>query len=225
ERQEDSAASPRNPKLRVLIASLCDAISVVKPNFEGNAMNVIVYDLPGDPGLEYHVPDPWVLQLTLGQRMDRERALAQIAREALPAVAANLVFATEAELPTLGQCRNRKTAALRAACQQEIAGGYGSAALGALHTYPATEVDQRNMAAAVTASLLPGVATDWTTPFWCADTAGTWAMRDHTAAEIQCAAADGRGAVVAAQRKLAALLARVSAATAPAALDGLAWSP
>ena len=188
-------------------------------------MNVIVYDLPGDPGLEYHVPDPWVLQLTLGQRMDRESALAQIAREALPAGAENLVFATEAELPTLGQCRNRKAAALRAACQQEIRTGYGSTALGALHTYPATEVDQRNMAAAVMASLLPGVSEDWTTPFWCADPAGTWAMRDHTAAEIQRAAADGRSAVVAAQRRLAALLAQVSATAARADLDGIAWSP
>src|SRR5579862_7880267 len=98
-------------------------------------MNVIVYDLPGDPGLEYHVPDPWVLQLTLGRRLDRESALAEIAREALPAAAGNLVFTTDAELPTLGQCRNRKAAALRAACQQEIRNGFGTAALGALHTY------------------------------------------------------------------------------------------
>jgi lysophospholipase L1-like esterase len=90
--------------------------------------------------------------------MDRERALAQIAREALPAGASNLVFATEAELPTLGQCRNRKAAALRAACQQEIHAGFSSAALGTLHTYPAGETDQRNLAAAVMASLLPGQA-------------------------------------------------------------------
>ena len=187
-------------------------------------MHVIVYDLPGDPGLEYHVPDPWVLQLTLGQRMDRESALAQIAREALPAAAAHLVFTTEAELPTLGQCRNRKAAALRAACQQKIREGYGSMALGAPHAYPATEVDQRNMAAAVTASLLLGLPADWTTPFWCADAAGTWAMRDHTATQIQRAAADGRNAVVSAQRKLAALLAQVSAAASRADLDAIEWS-
>ncbi len=187
-------------------------------------MNVIVYDLPGDPGLEYHVPDPWVLQLTLGQRMDRDSALAQIAREALPAAAGNLVFTTEAELPTLSQCRNRKAAALRAACQHEIRGGYSSAALGASHVYPATEVDQRNMAAAVMASFLRDLPADWTTPFWCADAAGSWAMRDHTAAQIQRAAADGRSAVVAAQRKLAALLDQVSTATERAELDAIGWS-
>lgn len=188
-------------------------------------MHVIVYDLPGDPGLEYHVPDPWVLQLTLGQRMDLAGALAHIAREALPAAASNLVFTTEAALPTLGQCRNRKTAALRAACQQEIRGGYSSAALGSPHTYPATEVDQRNLAAAVVASLLPDLPADWTTPFWCADAAGTWAMRNHSATQIQRAAADGRSAVVAAQRKLTALLEQVSAATAHADLDGIGWQP
>ncbi|HLY52551.1 MAG TPA: hypothetical protein VKQ31_06040 [Steroidobacteraceae bacterium] len=188
-------------------------------------MNVIVYDLPGDPGLEYHVPDPWVLQLTLGQRMDRESALAQIAREALPAQVRNIVFTTEAELPTLGQCRNRKIAALRAACQQQIQAGYASAALGAPHAYPATEVDQRNMTAAIAASLLPGLPADWTTPFWCADAGGTWAMRDHTAAEIQQAAADGRYAVIGAQRKLADLLVQVSAAASRDELERFAWSP
>ena len=187
-------------------------------------MNVIVYDLPGDPGLEYHVPDPWVLQLTLGQRLDRERALAEIARTALPAAASNLVFTSETDLPTLGQCRNRKAAALRAACQQQIRDGYTSAALGALHTYPASEVDQRNMSAAVTASLFPGLPEDWSTPFWCADPAGDWAMRDHTAAEIQRSAADGRAAVVAAQMKLAALLAQVFAADR-GDLDRIVWSP
>lgn len=187
-------------------------------------MNVIVYDLPGDPGLEYHVPDPWVLQLTLGQRMDRERALAEIARTALPSAASNLVFTTEAELPTLGQCQNRKAAALRATCQQEIRDGYISTALGAPHAYPASEVDQRNMIAAVTASLLPGLPADWSTPFWCADPAGDWAMRDHTATEIQRAATDGRAAVIAAQKKLVSLLAQVATANR-SDLDGIVWSP
>ena len=188
-------------------------------------MNVIIYDLPGDPGLEYHVPDPWVLRLTLGQRMAPADALTEIAREALPAGAANLVFATETELPTLAQCRHRKTAALRAACQQEIRSGYDSAALGASFTYPADEIDQRNMIAAVLASLLPGLPAEWATPFWCADQDGLWAMRDHTAAQIQRAGADGKSVVVAAQQKLARLLEYVAAANTRADLDGLAWSP
>jgi hypothetical protein len=188
-------------------------------------MNVIVYDLPGDLGLEYHVPDPWVLQLTLGRRMDRESALARIAREALPAEAGNLVFTTEEELPTLGQCRNWKAAALRAACQRQIRDGYNSAALGEAHTYPATEVDQRNMIAAVAGSLSPSLPADWTTPFWCADAAGVWAMRDHTTAEIQRAAADGRSAVIAAQRKLAALLEQVAGVASRADLEPVTWSP
>jgi len=192
---------------------------------EGSIMNVIVYDLPGDPALEYHVPDPWVLRLTLGRRMVPEDALAEIAREALPVGAANLVFTTETELPTLAQCRHRKAAALRAACQQEIRSGYGSAALGAPFTYPAGEIDQRNMIAAVLASLLPGLPAQWTTPFWCADEGGVWAMRDHTAAQIQRAGADGKSVVVAAQRKLARLLEHVAAANIRTDLDGIGWSP
>src|SRR5438477_1734915 len=131
-------------------------------------MNVIIYGRPADPGLEYHVPDPWVLQLTLGRRMAPEDALTEIAREALPAGAASLVFTTEPELPTLAQCRHRKTAALRAACQQGVRSGYSSAALGASFTYLADEIDQRNMIAAGLASLLPGVPAEWPTPVWCA---------------------------------------------------------
>ena len=188
-------------------------------------MNVIVYDLPGDPGLEYHVPDPWVLQLTLGQRMSRDDALAQIGREALPAAATNLVFTTEAELPTLGQCRNRKAASLRAACQQEICNGYVSKALGAPFTYPASEIDQRNMIAAVLASLAPRLPVEWATPVWCADENGIWAMRDHTAEQIQQAGANGRSAVVAAQRKLARLLDQVSACADRVDLEVIVWQP
>jgi len=186
-------------------------------------MNVIVYDLPGELGLEYHVPDPWVLQLTVGRSMALADALAEIARDALPATALNLVFTTDAELPTLGQSKNRKAAMLRAACQAQICAGHTSTALGSPFHYPSNETDQRNLLAAVIDSLQPNRPADWTTPFWCADASGTWALRDHTALQIQQVAADGKTAIIAAQQKLARLLQQALAADAVTDLQTIEW--
>ena len=186
-------------------------------------MNVIVYDLPGEPGLEYHVPDPCVLQLTVGRSLSLGDALAAIARDALPTAATNLVFTTSAELPTLGQARNRKAALLRAACQAQICAGFTSAALGSPFRYPASETDQRNLQASLTLSLLPSLSADWTTPFWCVDADGAWAMRDHTVRQIQQAGADAKSAIVAAQQKLARLLSQVVSAAAIADLQAIEW--
>jgi hypothetical protein len=186
-------------------------------------MNVIVYDLPDALGLEYHVPDPWVLQLTVGRSMALADALAEIARDALPTAAANLVFTTDADLPTLSQARNRKAAMLRAACQARICAGFVSAALGSPFHYPSTETDQRNLLAAVVHSLSPTLPADWTTPFWCADASGAWAQRDHSASQIQRVGCDGNNLVIAAQTKLAGLLSLVFAADTVADLQAIEW--
>ena len=116
-----------------------------------------------------------------------------------------------------------KLTALTAACAAEIVDGYQSSALGSDHTYPAKPTDQINMLGSVTASLLPGLAADWTTPFWCADATGTWSFQMHTAAQIQAAGADGKAAVATAQTKLATLSAQTSAAKAQSDLDAIAW--
>ena len=117
----------------------------------------------------------------------------------------------------------RQAASLRAACAVAITGGYASAALGTAHTYPSTPTDQANMISSVTASLLPGLAADWSTPFWCADPEGVWAFRPHTATQIQQAGTDGKAAIVAAQTRLAGLLAQVTAATTEDQVLAVTW--
>lgn len=94
-----------------------------------------------------------------------------------------------------------KTAELRAACAAAITAGYVSEALGAAHDYPNKATDQSNMAASVLASLMPGLAADWVTPFW-AGAGGIWAMRPHTAEQIRRAGADGKAHVLACQARL-----------------------
>lgn len=102
----------------------------------------------------------------------------------------------------LDEVKASRVADLRTACGAAILGGYVSEALGVAHTYPNQTTDQSNMAASVVASLMPGLPPDWTTPFWCADADGVWAMRPHTAAQIQQAGADAKAWVLACQAKL-----------------------
>ena len=124
---------------------------------------------------------------------------------------------------TFADVQAAKIAFLTASCAAQIVGGYQSSALGSVHTYPGKPTDQINMLGSVTASLLPGLATDWQTPFWCADEAGAWSFQMHTAAQIQAAGADGKAAVATAQTKLATLSAQVAAATSPEDLTTIVW--
>jgi hypothetical protein len=123
----------------------------------------------------------------------------------------------------LDQVRAQQVQALRSACSRTILAGYVSAALGAPHSYPAQPIDQSNMIASVTASLIPSLPSGWTTPYWCADGAGVWAMRAHTAEQIQRAGSDGKAAIVIAQLRLADLTTQVMAATTADAVAAVVW--
>lgn len=104
------------------------------------------------------------------------------------------------------------------ACANAIVSGFTSSALGTGYTYPSKVTDQQNLAASVLASILPGVATGWTTPFWCATqptdaSAPVWAWVDHTAAQIQQVGNDAKTAILAYQTQNATLAAQVMACT------------
>lgn len=104
-----------------------------------------------------------------------------------------------------------------------MTGGFQSSALGAAYTYPSTLTDQHNLSGSVVTSLLPNLPSGWTTPYWCQDSAGTWAMVQHTAAQIQQVGMDGKAWVVSCQEKLAGLYAQIEAATTVSAVQSIAW--
>ena len=64
-----------------------------------------------------------------------------------------------------------------------ITSGVESDALGTMHTYPTSMIDQHNLNGLITESLIPGSGDEY--KFWCADSAGVWARRIHTKAQIQ----------------------------------------
>lgn len=123
----------------------------------------------------------------------------------------------------LADAKKRKTKEMSAACQQSIFAGFPSAALGAVHTYPADETSQRNLIASVTASLLPGLAEGWTTPYWCADAAGVWIFQPHTVEQIRQVGLDCKAYITAALEKNAALATQIQAAASLSAIEGVQW--
>lgn len=146
-------------------------------------------------------------------------------RFATPFVQNGKLVATPA--PTAAQllssAQTDKLSALSTACASSIYAGFISNALGAAYSYPAKDKDQSNLVASVTASLVPGLPAGWTTDFWCADLAGAWALRPHTAAQIQKVGLDGKAAIGAAIQKNAALGQQVMAATTVAAVQAIVW--
>lgn len=125
---------------------------------------------------------------------------------------------------SLGQLQAEKVAELDAACSAAILAGFTSAALGTPHLYPAKPTDQANLQASVLSSMYPNLPADWSTPFWCANAEGEWAMRPHSATQIQQVGVDGKEAIIAAIQRKAGLEATVMAALTVEALSAVAWT-
>ena len=123
----------------------------------------------------------------------------------------------------LAAAKEIKAAVISMACKAHILAGFASTALGAEHHYPAKTTDQQNLASSVLASLLPGLPADWTTPFWCADSAGEWAFRPHTAGEIHQVGQDAKTAILWAMAKNELLQAAIAAATTLDELEAITW--
>lgn len=122
------------------------------------------------------------------------------------------------------QARNEQIALINSGCKAAIYAGFTSTALGVAHTYPTDDKSQLNLVASVTDSLLSNLPPGWTTPFMCADSSGIWAMRPHTAAQIQQAGSDGKAFVLKNLQQNGALAAQVTAAATVAAVQAIVWT-
>ncbi|MCQ2994357.1 DUF4376 domain-containing protein [Pseudomonas syringae] len=115
--------------------------------------------------------------------------------------------------------------ALDAACAALIVGGFRCDALvsGKPFLYPSNLTDQSNLIAAVVASLLPSISPDWSTDFWCADDSGEWALRPHTASQIQQVGVTVQGGILALIQKKVVMVAAINRATTVAEVQAKVW--
>ncbi|MGZ9568765.1 DUF4376 domain-containing protein [Alcaligenes nematophilus] len=123
----------------------------------------------------------------------------------------------------LQEYKNAKIALLSAACRQAITAGFESNALGLPHLYPSKETDQLNLAGSVADSLMQGDDESWSTPFWCSDLHEVWAMRDHTAAQIQQVGREAKTRILALMQHNAALAEQVQLAPDKPSIDQIIW--
>lgn len=124
---------------------------------------------------------------------------------------------------SLAQAQANQVTLINDACQALIVGGHNSSALGAVYTYPSSLTDQANLNANVVSSLLPDLASGWTTQQICLSSAGVWAYLPHTAAQIQQVGSDVKSAIVALLVKGANYKAQIAACTTVDAVQAVVW--
>lgn len=122
--------------------------------------------------------------------------------------------------PTLAQVKAAQLAAVSGACASELLQGFSSSALGATHTYPSLEADQRNLMNAAMAS--QEQTSTWSTSLWCA-TGEAWAFTAHSSAQLQQVNADWLAHRQARQQKYADLVDKINAATSVTAVQAITW--
>ena len=123
----------------------------------------------------------------------------------------------------LAEAKAKKSQEIEQAAKTQILSGFMSSALGAEYHYPSKETDQQNLNGSIVASLLPSNPPDWTTLFWCADSSGVWALREHTAPQIQQVGKDAKDAVLSAIVKNGQLQMATQQATTAADVEAIKW--
>lgn len=127
-------------------------------------------------------------------------------------------------VPTIEEARAERHEAIRLACAAEITNGFSSSALGEAHHYPSLETDQLNLTANVLSSLLPGLASGWTTPQIARSQDGGWSYHDHTAAQIQQVGTDCKAMIAAALVRKNMLDAAIEVANSVPAVEAIGWT-
>lgn len=180
-----------------------------------------------DFGIEMDSPDDGPPRVTMAAPEGKffAQVIEPFARLDVPATTLPLLIdgaVQWVETAHINEQRARKVTDMSQSCADAILAGFVSLALGAAYTYPAKPNDQLNLIGSVAASFYPNVGADWLTPFWCADGAGVWAFRAHTAAQIQQVGVDGKNAILNCMTINERLAAQIMAAGADQ-LAAIAW--
>lgn len=133
------------------------------------------------------------------------------------------------DMPTLSwvydiaAARQLKATEISSACETGIMAGFVSAALGDDHHYPADMTDQANLTASVMRSTLTADGPAEEYPFKCADGAGNWQFRPHTAAQIQQVGKDAYQHILGLRQVNAVLQEQIALAQSEQDINSIAW--
>ena len=111
---------------------------------------------------------------------------------------------------------------LKAAASVALTSGFTSSALGSVHTYGSTSVDQTNLHSAVVAAI--GAPEGWTTLESCKAENADWAYVAHTGAQLQQVASDWNTYFNSVRSKLNSYIVAINAADATSAsIAAITW--
>lgn len=119
--------------------------------------------------------------------------------------------------------RPAKAAKIASACEASILAGFTSAALGADYHYPSDMADQANLTASVMRSTLSDDSGAEIFPFKCADSAGEWLFRPHTAAQIRQVGKDAYQHILELRQRNAELQGLLAAAMTEQEISSIVW--
>jgi hypothetical protein len=123
---------------------------------------------------------------------------------------------------TLAELKAEKRIEIEAECKAAITRGIDNDALGSMHHYPTSLIDQSNLNGLISKSIL---LADTGEPykFWCADVNDVWGRHGHTAAQIQTIGLEVAAHVIAAQDLYETKLTEIDAAATEDALQLITW--
>lgn len=136
-----------------------------------------------------------------------------------------LVQVPPTDAALLAAAQTAQISVIETVYQAQIDNGFTSSALGESYLYPGTAVDQQNLTAVVTASMIPTLPPDWTTLFWCAAAANpsAWNYLPHTASQIHQVGLDALAYIMAAKMRRAQRNGQIQAATTIADVQAVIW--
>ena len=120
---------------------------------------------------------------------------------------------------TLDEARSMKKSLMKKTASERIQSGIESDVLGAVHTYPTTITDQQNLAGLAQQASIDGLGAK----YWCADDAGLWARRQHTADQLIQLGREVIAHVQAQQDRYETLLGQIDAASTVEEIEAIAW--
>lgn len=122
---------------------------------------------------------------------------------------------------TLAEASTFQKSIISTACRDQLTAGFPSDALGTIHTYPSSPMDQLNLNSTILLSLSQNA--EWSAMVMCEDSRSVWRALAHNAQQVQQVGSDWNAFREAQLERKRELDARIEAATTIASIKSIVW--